>query len=198
MTLFPRLAALALLLIPLLTGPCRADNGIEVFNRVTKQKFLKAELQRILSDPEAAKRRYLAVAYRVAGDGHISDVAVKRRVRFSAAQRRARELAKMLSHDLDGDGAVSSEDMREMQQILTHKKAAAARARHFAYDLNADGDLTVPEMLSGLSDPPAMIGGIKNTHEITVILGMDLNGDGVTVPEEIIAAIDMLHDAAKR
>ncbi|MDQ2091072.1 hypothetical protein [Marimonas arenosa] len=194
----PVLRCLALALAVLVPGLGRADTGIEIFNRITKQKFFQNELQRILSDPEAAKRRYLGVAFRVEHDGHVSRIAVERRFRFEDAQWRAREVSKMLNYDLDGDGAVSVEDMKEMEQILPSNNAARIRARHFAADRDGNGTVTVPEILSGLGEKPAEVGGLRNSNEITVILGMDLDGDGVTTPDEIIAAIDLLRDAAKR
>jgi len=49
-------------------------------------------------------------------------------------------------------------------------------------------------------DPEGMgfPGGLRNRNEITVIPAMDLNGDGVTVPGEIIEAIRRVAQAGRK
>ena len=174
---------------------------MEVFNRIQKHRFFDTKKGRILSDPEAAERRYLELAFLLNSDGHVDQAAVARRHRFDAARQRAFAAQRMLGYDLNGDGAVSKGELDEIARILASPQMAQVKAQHFAADTDGDGTLSIIELLafaetnSGVSPAGRQS---QRRHEITVLLGMDLNGDGVTVPDEVVTAIQMVVDANKR
>ena len=183
------------------SGPAAADTGMEVFNRIQKQRFFETEKGRILSDPEAAERRYLQLAFMLHPDGHVDRAAIARREKFDAARQRAFAAQKILGNDLNGDGTVSKDELDEIARILAPPQMAQIRARHLVADTDGDGALSIAEVMAHAGANPdfAPIGMQgQRRHEITVLLGMDLNGDGVTVPDEVITAIGMVVDANKR
>ena len=72
-----------------------------------------------------------------------------------------------------------------------------------AADRDGDGRLTIGEMLGGMqSGSPGSASAVLDAFStrrpmMAVLLAMDLDGDGVTRPEEIIRAVAMVAEAGR-
>ena len=198
----PGLVLMGLALLAAAPG-ARARTEEEILEGITRQKFFATERQRIVDMPKEAERRYLALAFEIEAHGLVSKAGVARWEARQQARRRAEAARHFREWDIDGDGALGPEEMALPAQMLGGTAAAREGAAMVAADRDGDGRLTIGEMLGGMqSGSPGSASAVLDAFStrrpmMAVLLAMDLDGDGVTRPEEIIRAVAMVAEAGR-
>ncbi len=114
------------------------------------------------------------------------------------AGARSAELGKFLASALDGDGAVSAAEAAHaatMQVVPAQRAGKEVSVEEMAAkvmdaDQNSDGVVTIAEYNSRPGMPGYALVARSSLTWMELFARFDVNGDGVTMPEEIGAAFD--------
>lgn len=179
--------------LPMASMAQSTDNMIE---QMKADRDLGREFSSIQRDPQRAIQRYFNRAFRLDAEGKVTKASVEDSAARLKASQRARRMGTLLGYDLDGDGTISAEELVQMKPHLRSNQKAELRMLQLTGDLNEDGDLQFQEVLAFVSKQVKSRPFSKiSTRQDRVILLMDVNGDGVTEPQEIAASIDAIKNA---
>lgn len=153
------------------------------------ERMAKRERDLMKRNPTHAKQNLIMQAFRISNDGTVTKEAADTAQQIIMARARGSNLGRLLASDLNGDGMVSGEELEASAKGAQARQRAKIMTWRFTIDTNDDGWLTYDEMLLW-ANKSTKIGGRVRQNQWGKFEKMDINGDGATTIEEIIAYVD--------